>query len=188
MTAAPPPLEDVVGQALADLGFMHVRFQGLFALAGRLDELHALMASEREKRELLDDLDRQAAAVRDVISQGDAAQERLDKISIEVDRHLTEARAEASRIVDEAESAARNTAQQAKLAAQKIVDDARLSAAKIIQDGRAKAEAEAEKHGAEARKRFAQISALDADIAQLSVEKHRLRQGLDDDRLRAGVA
>jgi hypothetical protein len=113
------------------------------------------MAAERERKERLADLDRQADAVRKVIASGDAAQARLAGVEHEMERHRTSMQA---------------VTNQAHEQAGGIIDVAHASAAKIIADAQTAAAAEAEREAEESRKRQAQIEQLDVDIAARRAE------------------
>jgi cell division septum initiation protein DivIVA len=169
-----PLTEGELAAAIQQAEWFAVRLRGLFALAKKSRQLLGLLGAEREKRQILADLDQRAAALREVVATADAAQARLDGISAELERHRATAEAEAKRITDAAHAAAHD-----------IVENAQTQAAKTIAEGCSTAAAEAERQAGEARERQQDIERLDVEIAARRTERDGINRAITE--LRASI-
>jgi hypothetical protein len=172
MADSKPITEGELGDAITALETFAARLKGVTALAGRMGALRSAMAAERERKERLVELDRQADAVRAVIATADAAQARLAGAEREMERHRTALQA----VTDAAHAQAGS-----------IIDAGHASAAKIIAQAQATAAAEAAREAEESRKRQTEIEQLDVDIATRRGELEQINAAIREVRARFGA-
>jgi hypothetical protein len=134
-------------------------FEGLFALAGKTEQLGRLLRDEQTIRARNESLRREAEPIKELIATADAAQRRLDGMNAEMARHRAN--------VEDIRKAA---LEDARLVAEGIVAEGRAAAEKLLEDARATASAEAKEQAAEARRRQAKIDKLDTEIAARDTE------------------
>jgi hypothetical protein len=176
--ASPAPLTShEIMAAVQNLEFFAARLKGVLAMSDKLKEVAGLLNVEHERRQILDDLDRQADAVRAIIATRDAAQGRLDGIQGELERHHAAAEAEAEKIIG-----------TSWVEARRITGAAEAEAAKIIADAQSAAAAEASRQAAIARDRQAQLDRLAAEITARQVEHDGIAQAIAELRARIGAS
>jgi hypothetical protein len=134
-------------------------FEGLFALAGKTEQLGRPLREEQTIRARNESLRREAEPVKELIATADAAQRRLDGANAELARHR-----------DNMEEKRKEALEDARVVAEGIVAEGRAAAEKLLEDARATAAGEAKEQAAEARRRRAKIEKLDAEIAARNTE------------------
>jgi hypothetical protein len=134
-------LDVALHDSAVQFSFFERWIESLRIVGEKVNGLHALIRIERDMKERVANLHKEADAVGQIVAQGDAAKQRLDdlnaaiaKVDERLNAILTAGRSKADEIIGGGRKDAKSMAATARLAADQLLADARARASGHVSD------------------------------------------------------